>query len=107
MGTGTCAGFSAVITLYDSDWNVMMEDAGDCESVREARAISTALSTSGKYFVSIAEYPHFGDMGVLVKIWTRNWTLIRRRSAAAMKLVITGANTPPPRAVGQKGADQS
>jgi|SRR6185436_3744059 hypothetical protein len=94
-GTGTCAGFSAVITLYDSDWNVMMEDAGDCESVREAR-ISTALSTSGKYFVSIAEYPHFGDMGGVGQNMDPELDINKTTFGGSYELVITGANTPPP-----------
>lgn len=94
-GTGTCAGFSAVITLYDSDWNVMMEDAGDCESLREAR-ISTAVSTSGKYFVSIAEYPHFGDMGGVGQNMDPEMDINKTTFGGSYGLVISGANVPPP-----------
>lgn len=58
---GSCTGFASIITLYDSSLNLLSEGVADCEGTTEAFINNYTLSTTGKYYISVKGYPHFGD----------------------------------------------
>ncbi|CAN0453749.1 unnamed protein product, partial [Phaeothamnion confervicola] len=64
--TGTCAGFPALIALYDSMGNVSAMGDAECETGMEPHIFNSTLPTTGKYYVVVSGYPHWADQdGVL------------------------------------------
>jgi hypothetical protein len=86
---GSCGDFVPILTLYDSAKNIVNEAAPVLDPC-SAKIDNTALPSDGTYFVSVADYPHFGNTGGVAQ------NMDVPSAGGRYQLAINGVQVPPP-----------